>query len=270
MEVAAQPAAHLVARPLGVVGAAAVELEPLEVARDLAGERLGDHPGRGVADARQLPQPPCAGALARARPGRVADDVGGLAERLDLVPGVARELEQERDAVQCLERLHQRGTVPVRSMADDPYLISVERVIPAPAGAHLPDLLADPARHRDIDGSGTVREAKDVPSEPLHLGSTFGMSMKAGIPYSMVNTVIEYEENRRIAWQTRPAQRVREALRWTHLAVRARTRRGGTLVRETWDIRQETAASSWCAGAGKHTRQAMEQTLERIETLVTG
>jgi len=31
------------------------------------------------------------------------------------------------------------------------------------------------------------------------LGSTFGMSMKMGLPYSMVSTVIEFDENRRIA-----------------------------------------------------------------------
>ena len=75
-------------------------------------------------------------------------------------------------------------------MADDPYVVSVERVIPAPPERIFP-LLADPAKHREIDGSGTVREAKNVPTEPLHLGSQFGMNMKLGIPYSMVNTVIE-------------------------------------------------------------------------------
>ena len=64
------------------------------------------------------------------------------------------------------------------------------------------DLLADPARHRDIDGSGTVRDSKDSPQR-LSLGATFGMSMKVDVSYSMSNTVIEFEENRRIAWQTR-------------------------------------------------------------------
>ena len=34
--------------------------------------------------------------------------------------------------------------------------------------------------------------------------STFGMSMKMGLPYSMTSEVIEFEENRRIAWQTKP------------------------------------------------------------------
>jgi hypothetical protein len=30
------------------------------------------------------------------------------------------------------------------------------------------------------------------------------MSMRVGVAYSMVSTVIEFEDNRRIAWQTRP------------------------------------------------------------------
>src|SRR5215207_9936017 len=76
--------------------------------------------------------------------------------------------------------------VPIRSraMADTTDTVSVERIIPA-APEKIFDLLADPARHRDIDGSGTVRDAK-AGSERLTLGSTFGMAMKMGIPYSMV------------------------------------------------------------------------------------
>ena len=44
---------------------------------------------------------------------------------------------------------------------------------------------------------------------------------------------------------------------------------GGTLVRETWDITEERG-KQLVRGAAKHTRQSMEQTLERIATLVTG
>src|SRR4051794_4492185 len=81
-------------------------------------------------------------------------------------------------------------------------VVSVERLIPAPA-EKIFDLLADPARHCDIDGSGTVRAAK-TGSERLGLGSKFGMSMKAGFSYSMVSEVIEFDENRCIAWQSKP------------------------------------------------------------------
>ena len=151
-------------------------------------------------------------------------------------------------------------------MADDPYRISVERVIPAPADRIFP-LIADPARHRDIDGSGSVRDAKNVPSEPLHLGSTFGMHMKIGIPYSMVNTVIEYEANRRIAWQTRPPTALGKLLGGRIWRYELEPVDGGTLVRETWDLHEERGKQLVVRGAGG-TREAMEQTLERIATLV--
>src|SRR6476469_9705765 len=85
--------------------------------------------------------------------------------------------------------------VPIRSraMADTTDTVSVERIIPA-SPEKIFDLLADPARHRETDGSGTVRDAKSG-SERLALGSTFGMSMKMGIPYSMVSEGIDFYEN---------------------------------------------------------------------------
>jgi hypothetical protein len=45
---------------------------------------------------------------------------------------------------------------------------------------------------------------------------------------------------------------------------------GGTLVRETWDLHQERGKQLIRRAAGGGTRGAMEQTLERIDTLVTG
>ena len=151
-------------------------------------------------------------------------------------------------------------------MAARDEVVSVERVIPAPA-EQIFDLLADPARHPDIDGSGTVRGAK-AGSERLALGSKFGMSMKMGVPYSMVSEVIEYDENRRIAWQTMPP------VSWGAKLGGGRIWRyelepvgSGTRVRESWDISQEKIKAI-VRPARKRTREAMEKTLERIEELV--
>src|SRR5262249_1216542 len=83
---------------------------------------------------------------------------------------------------------------------------SVERVIPA-APEKMFDRIADPHRHHEFEGSGTVRDALDAPAR-LSLGATFGMSMKLGIPYTMSSTVVEFDENRRIAWQTRSRGRL--------------------------------------------------------------
>ena len=61
-------------------------------------------------------------------------------------------------------------------------------------------LLANPHRHRDIDGSKTITANISGP-EKLALGSKFGMKMHLGIDYRIMNTVVEYEENALIAWR---------------------------------------------------------------------
>lgn len=151
--------------------------------------------------------------------------------------------------------------------ATNPDIETVERVIPAPA-ATIFALIADPARHHDIDGSGTVRDAKQG-SQQLSLGATFGMSMKMGIPYSMENEVIEFEPDRRIAWQTRPSigfmRRFVGGRIWRYELEPVE---GGTRVRESWDISQERVKKAVEPLRGR-TREAMAATLERIEKIVT-
>lgn len=73
------------------------------------------------------------------------------------------------------------------------------RVIDASAEVIF-DLLTDPARHAEIDGSGTVRSHDVDGPERLEMGSKFGMKMHQVVPYPIKNTVVEFEENRLIAW----------------------------------------------------------------------
>lgn len=149
---------------------------------------------------------------------------------------------------------------------DDADVVTVERVIPAPP-EKIFELLVDPAQHRAIDGSGTVREPKGD-RERLKLGSTFGMKMKLGLPYSMENEVIEYEDNRCVAWQTRPpvGKSIAGGRIWRYELEPVE---GGTRVRETWDISQEKGLKSVVRKAAKKTRSNMTKTLERIEEIVT-
>lgn len=62
------------------------------------------------------------------------------------------------------------------------------------------DILADPRQHSAFDGSGTVRASTSGPDR-LTLGSRFGMRMRRGLPYAISNTVVEYEQDRLIAWR---------------------------------------------------------------------
>ena len=151
----------------------------------------------------------------------------------------------------------------------DGNVVTVERFIPAPAAAIF-DLLVDPDRHQEIDGSGSVRGTKGSElGRRLTGGDRFGMSMKIGLPYSMVNEVVELEENRRIAWQTKgpgPFGFVGGRI-WRY---ELEPTEGGTTVRESWDISQESALSRGAVRRlAKTTEQNMAKTLERIEQIVT-
>ena len=148
----------------------------------------------------------------------------------------------------------------------NPDLVSVERVIPVPAEKVFA-LLSDPRRHAEIDGSGDVVETRGTAPERLHLGSEFGMSMKHVVPYAMKSRVIEYDENRRIAWQTVPVYP------GSGLLVGGRIWRyelepvdGGTRVRETWDISKERVLTkSLIARMKGRTRENITRSLERLE-----
>ena len=146
---------------------------------------------------------------------------------------------------------------------------TVERVIAAPP-EKIFALLADANRHQDFDGSGTVKAAHDGTPKRLTLGSKFGMNMRIVAPYSMVSTVVEFEENKRIAWQPRPAYPIVKRLAGGRIwRYELEPVPGGTRVRESWDITQEAVLTKPTvrAAAGR-TRTAMEKTLERLEQLL--
>jgi uncharacterized protein YndB with AHSA1/START domain len=153
-------------------------------------------------------------------------------------------------------------------MSESRDVVSVERLIAAPAD-RIFELLADPSRHHDIDGSGNVRDAKESPPR-LSMGAQFGMSMHLGMNYSMTNEVIEFDDGKRIAWQTRPngiQGRFFGGRIWRYELEPADS---GTLVRESWDISQEKGPIKGLLGIGRskdHTRAAMEKTLVNIARL---
>ena len=83
----------------------------------------------------------------------------------------------------------------------DPAKVVSRTVFVPASAADIFDLLADPRRHGEIDGSGSVQNARIDAPERLSLGATFGMDMRIVLPYKMTNTVVEFEEGRRIGWR---------------------------------------------------------------------
>lgn len=150
-------------------------------------------------------------------------------------------------------------------------VFTVERQIRA-APEVIFDVLADPSKHLLIDGSGMLQGAvKDAEATRLALGVTFGMNMKMGIGYATVNTVVEFEENRRIAWQTGPKGKLEPYVAGRIWRYDLEPHGDGTLVRESWDITADHQRVLLRLGDiySKKTRRDMELTLARLDTLVT-
>lgn len=139
-------------------------------------------------------------------------------------------------------------------------VVSASREINAPADVIF-DVLTDPARHADFDGSGMVQQLRGEQTR-LELGSKFGMDMKMGpLPYRISSTVVEYDENRLIAWAHFGKHRWRYQLEPIGDAR--------TLVTESFDW--STAISPKgieLAGYPKKHPANMERTLERLAALV--
>jgi uncharacterized protein YndB with AHSA1/START domain len=147
-------------------------------------------------------------------------------------------------------------------------IVSVERVINAPPEVIF-NLLADPARHPEIDGSGSVLKVRPGSTPRLTKDATFGMDMRRGMRYAMQNTVTEFDEGRRIAWAPRMTGGVGSRFGGRVWRYELEPSGDGTLVRETWDITQENLRFVLRLVAAKQTRQDMTKSLEQLDQLVT-
>ncbi len=122
------------------------------------------------------------------------------------------------------------------------------------------DVLADPAQHAVIDGSGMVTGSVGE-SERLEMGSTFGMTMKiALLPYRIGNTVVEFDEPSQIAWRHMGRHRWRYELEPAD---------GGTFVTETFDWSTALVPKAIEAvGYPERHLPGLHKTLERLADLV--
>lgn len=138
---------------------------------------------------------------------------------------------------------------------DHGKVVSRSTVVPAAPEAIF-DVLADARRHREFDGSGTVRDAFVDAPERLALGSKFGMKMRIVVPYSMTNTVVEFEEGRRIGWRHVGGHV------WRYILEPVE---GGTRVTEEFDWSTNRAPLMLkVMNAQKNNASAIDKTLTRL------
>jgi hypothetical protein len=140
------------------------------------------------------------------------------------------------------------------------YLVSESKVIAAPA-QRLFDIVADPAMHPVIDGSGTVRAVTGTNPQRLSMGATFGMDMHLGTSYKIKNSVVEFEEPRVIAW------RHFNGHVWRYVFEPVAD---GTRVTEQWDARPVwNRLLLRLMGFPERNRQGIRKTLERLAEVAT-
>jgi len=136
--------------------------------------------------------------------------------------------------------------------------VTATRIIPA-TPTRIFDLLADPRRHSEFDGSGTVRAPRKAPHR-LSLGASFAMDMKAGFSYFVTNRVVVFELDRAIAWSHFGGY----VWRYDLLEVD-----GGTRVTESFDYSVPAGLLIARTARPENNRLAMEASLRRIEELLT-
>jgi uncharacterized protein YndB with AHSA1/START domain len=122
-------------------------------------------------------------------------------------------------------------------------------------------LLANPHRHHEFDGSGSVRGAVSGP-EQLTLGDRFGMEMRIRLPYRVTNEVVEFERGRRIGW----CHFARAVWRYELEPVDS-----GTRITETFDFGNARFARGMeLVGFPKTNAKSIRDTLRRLQQIFGG
>lgn len=168
------------------------------------------------------------------------------------------------------------------AMAEENKRLEASRRIEAPA-ERIFEILANPQRHMDFDGSGMVRGA--VLDRPISdVGDTFTMKMhRLGDDYLMLNYVVEFEPGRRIFWEPAPGDPSRAedndpskvgipaGYRWGYIL--APDGDDATVVTEVFDcgpLSEELLrdGAAWINGTNSLS-ESMRSSLEKLEEIST-
>jgi Polyketide cyclase / dehydrase and lipid transport len=147
-----------------------------------------------------------------------------------------------------------------------PRQVSRRVEVAAPA-AELYALAADPRRHHELDGSGTVHDNINMPAH-LVVGSKFSTKMKMyGVPYRITSTVTELTQNEVVEWRHPVGHR----WRWEFEALSPTL----TQVTETFDYRDAGTVKNKLKyyermGFSKGNAAGIEATLTRLRDRYAG
>jgi uncharacterized protein YndB with AHSA1/START domain len=143
---------------------------------------------------------------------------------------------------------------------DEPFKTAARITIEA-TPAKIFDLLANPRAHHLFDGSKTVKNAISGP-ERLFLGATFSMAMKIKVPYRIKNTVVAFEENKKISWC--------HLMKWTWTYELQDLGNGSTLVTESFDASNIPGFATWWlkkTGAMSHNPKWIAKSLVALKAI---
>lgn len=148
------------------------------------------------------------------------------------------------------------STATVTTVDSGERQVSRSVVVQAPA-QELFELVANPHRHHELDGSGTVRANAKGPDQ-LAQGDTFTVRMKMyGVPYMITSTATRVEPGRVVEWKHPGGHR----WRWEFEELGP----SETRVSETFDYRETMLAKPYeLMGIPDRNAKGIEQTLAKL------
>jgi uncharacterized protein YndB with AHSA1/START domain len=145
--------------------------------------------------------------------------------------------------------------------------VSVSRRIDAPA-ADIFEVLADPNRHPEFDGSEMLRPGSSN-KVIVGIGDVFVTKMyfEAMGDYEMHNRIVVFEADRCIAWEPGNPELARNGSRWRFDLTPDGS--NSTLVTETYDCMDSPKSVREAVDNGNAWLAGMTKTLERLDQLCT-
>jgi uncharacterized protein YndB with AHSA1/START domain len=145
--------------------------------------------------------------------------------------------------------------------------VSVSRRIAAPA-ADIFELLADPNRHPEFDGSEMLRPGASN-KVIVGIGDVFVTNMYFGAmgDYEMHNRIVVFEADRCIAWEPGNPELSRNGSRWRFDLTPDGA--SATVVTETYDCTDSPKSVREAVDNGNAWLAGMTKTLERLDQLCT-